>query len=365
MAKHVVETCYPEAYGLGGLEDIRWGAFRKTKESLRRSSFDLLMQQFIAYGLPFKARKDLMTFETPSGCEIWCMGLDDPMKQVRSVEFNKIWVEEATETNSQDTMHLDISCRRHNSNDGDINQLFWTLNPVDEFHHLKTDMIDQPDEDLWVMWSTWLDNPFLDEIWIRRLLKRAMQNWMFFRIYGLGQWGRLEHKAFHNYEITSKWPDAFDYVIWGIDFGWTNPTAVAEIGFLDGQPWIRGRLYQSHMTNSELIDWMKRHVPREDRIYCDNEEDRIREMVLAGFMAEAADKGPGCVERHIRYLQEYFMHFHPEDIEMVKEIRSHVRQTDREGRPIEGKYIDFWNHFIAAIRYAVWTHHHQVEQAVK
>jgi len=87
----------------------------------------------------------------------------------QSSEYNYMWIEEATDIFENDFSTLRLYLRAP-SRDGLKNQIFLSFNPIDEFHWIKTKLIDDPayNDDIKIIHSTYKDNPFLDETTTKR-----------------------------------------------------------------------------------------------------------------------------------------------------------------------------------------------------
>ena len=69
-------------------------------------------------------------------------------------------------------------------------QFIVTFNPIDEGHWLKKRFDDNRDAQTLFHRSTYKDNPFLDEDYIKHLTERVIANENLYKVYVLGQWGR-------------------------------------------------------------------------------------------------------------------------------------------------------------------------------
>lgn len=122
----------------------------------------------------------------PSGNEILFMGLDDPEKIKSIAGITGVWIEEATELSSLDFNQLDLRLRGETVN---YKQIMLTFNPIDEFHWLKNDFFDNTVNDCFILKTTYVNNKFLDDEYIRLLTERMRSNENLYRIYVQGEWG--------------------------------------------------------------------------------------------------------------------------------------------------------------------------------
>jgi phage terminase large subunit len=127
-----------------------------------------------------------------NGNKIFCAGLDDEEKIKSILDITIAWVEEATEFNEQDINQLDLRMRGETELS---RELILSFNPVSELHWLKRKFFDDPVEgikkNLFTMHSTFKDNLFLDDIYVERLMTAHLHDPNNYRVYVLGQWGRV------------------------------------------------------------------------------------------------------------------------------------------------------------------------------
>jgi len=96
-----------------------------------------------------------------------------------------------------------------------------------------------------------------------------------------------------------------------MDFGYNHPSVLIEVGIdMDLMAlYLRELIYETHLTNLQLIDKMKEAIPAEVRhreIYADSAEPaRIEEIHRAGFNIKAADKGKDSVINGIDMVKRF------------------------------------------------------------
>ncbi len=273
-----------------------------------------------------------------------------------SSEWNYIWVEEATELTLQDFKVLRTRLRAP-SIDGMPNQMFLSFNPTDEKHWIKRDVLDKINPNkVEEIHSTYRDNPFLDEDSKAELEDLVNQDKNFWRIMALGEWGRLENIIFNNWDNTAEEIPKEARVIYGVDFGFNQPSALVKLGYIENDIWLQELIYETRLDNSQFIKKIKEKIPAEFRycpIYCDSAEpDRVQEMVSAHLNAKLADKK---IKEGIDLMKRYKLHILKDSVNIVKEISSYVYQTDKNGDPKDIP-INWDDHALSAIRYAIYSH---------
>ena len=125
-----------------------------------------------------------------------------------------------------------------------------TLNPIDQFHWIKTKIIDCPGEEMATFQSNYKLNPFLSPEYVKQLEHLAEIDENYYRVYALGEWGVLQNLIYSNWDVVDTIPENCDEIIYGLDFGYVNPTALTEIRVKENEVWAQELVYQSHLTNS-------------------------------------------------------------------------------------------------------------------
>lgn len=318
---------------------------RKTLPALRVSCLQLIKDLLNEYEIPYELNKSELEMRIGSN-QILFKSLDNPEK-IKSSEFNYIWAEEATELTHQDYLQLRLRLRRKNELK---NQLIMTLNPIDQFHWIRTKVLDTPNEDMASFQSNYKMNPFLSREYIEQLEGLADIDENYYRIYALGEWGVLQNLIYSNWDVVNKMPEDYDEVIYGLDFGYVNPTVLLEIRIKENEIWVKEIIYQSHLTNAELIDLLKEKIDRNVSIYADSAEpQRIEEIYQAGFNVYPSEKN---VQFGINRVKQYKLHILEDSVNLIKEIRSYKWKEDKEGRILE-EPVKFNDHAMDAMRYAL------------
>lgn len=325
-------TCQYLVELLFTLQDIIILVTRKTRPALKATTWlmirDVIEADGYVEGTDYILNKSDLEIHA-NGNIMRFTGLDDPQK-LKSSSYNYAYIEEITEFTSDDLFFITNTLRRPRT-DGRKNQLFMTFNPVAASHWVWQDKVIARDPvKSAIVHSTHYDNPFLPDSYRQKLEDLVNKNENLYRVYTLGEPGVLEELIYSNYEITRKYDEIdTDTVSYGVDFGYNNPTALIEQKLKDNEPYYRELIYQSHLTNTQLIDLIKQRVPDiRKRFYCDSAEPaRIQELRTAGINAMPADKN---VIDGINYLKTLRMHIDYYSPNLQKEIRqySYVKKGD-------------------------------------
>jgi phage terminase large subunit len=328
---------------------------RKVGKTLRNSVFRLLTDLINEYDLNgyFNINKTEMSISCLSGAKLITSGLDDVEKLKSITGINRIWIEEASEITEKDFNQLDLRLRGVSS----VNyQMTLTFNPISELHWLKKTFFDVGKPDSYVLKTTYLDNKFLDKEYRRVLNHLQEEDYQYYRIYALGEWGTLGNLIYTNWEKKNLTKMQFDNIFHGVDFGFSNdPTAYVKLHYDKKHKtiYILDELYQTDMFIDKLAAELKDKV--NNYVMCDSSEPRsIEDLRRHGINARAAKKGPDSIEHGIKFLQRHKIIVDSSCINTIKELTSYKWKEDKNGNVLP-KPVDANNHILDALRYALET----------
>lgn len=201
--------------------------------------------------------------------------------------------------------------------------------------------------------STYKNNPFLPKEQVEEIesLKDADEN--LWKVFGLGERGKSQEIIYTHWR-TGQFPDGCE-VCYGLDFGYSVPTALVKVGFKENQTYVQEMLYETKLTTTDLIERLKvLNIQRADEIFCDNAEPKtIEELVRAGFNAKPAEKD---VYAGIQKVKSQPLNITPDSSNLIKEIKSYKWKVDKDGKvhPDESP-VKIWDHLCDAMRYAIFT----------
>jgi len=240
-------------------------------------------------------------------------------------------------------------------------QVIIDFNPSAEFWAHERMQYD-PDVN-WVV-STFRDNAFINDSVRNAILsyeptpdniKRGTANEYRWKVYGLGEVGRLEGLVFPDFKITSEWPSEYKWVTYGMDFGYTNdPTTLVEIRYAHGNLYWRQHIYETGLTNPDISAKLEQiGFDRNDRIIADSAEPKsIEELRRMGWNVKPAVKGADSIINGIDAIKRYPIYIHSGSKHLIEEFGSYTWKKDRNGNALNVP-IDAFNHGIDAGRYAV------------
>lgn len=230
------------------------------------------------------------------------------------------------------------------------------FNPDDENIWINTELeqkrlFEKGDVDVIV--STYKDNTFLPKSLVAEIEYLEKTDPEFWKIYGLGQYGKLFGLIFENYNVVSEIPKDATMVGIGIDFGFTNdPCAILEVYKQDGELWINEIEYKRGMTNLDIGNRLK-DVSIDDYSYivADSAEPKsIQEICNQGFNVYPAQKGADSINVSIDILKRYKLNVTQNSTNLIKELRTYKWKLDKTGNSLNTP-VDYNNHAIDALRY--------------
>ncbi|MBT9144611.1 MAG: hypothetical protein DDT42_00453 [candidate division WS2 bacterium] len=330
--------------------DIRILITMKTRPALKKAAWLLVNDLIKKYELPIADRNKSDLTITVNNNQMFFVSLDDPEKLKSFERINYIWGEEFTQNTRDDYLQLNLRCRGVNKNG--LNQLYFSFNPVDEQSFLKS-IVENPPDNVGVQHSTYKDNEFLEDDYIRELEGLKEQDETYHKIYTLGIWATPINLIYTNWDIIDKFPEVCDDIGYGLDFGYTNESALVKIGIKDGEVYEEELLYQTKLTNADLIEQLKILIPDKSlEIKADSAEpQRIEEIFQAGFNIHPCIKVKGSVGAGIDKIKSKRIHITKDSVNLIKEKQGYKWKTDKNGNIIDGEPVKFRDHLMSAERY--------------
>ena len=330
---------------------------RKVANSIRSSQFLLFKDLITRSGLDqfFHIKEGTMEIECANGNKMIAHGLDN-IEKIKSIqEPSDIWVEEATETTKQEVTQLNLRLRTKKAR---FNQVCLSFNPISSEHWIYDSFIVKKEFEADILKTTYLDNKFLPIEYKAQLeaLKQTDEN--YYKVYCLGEWGgKIKGVIYQNWKMCDHFPQFADY-IYGLDFGFNDPTALVKVGIVDRKhAFVQQKIFRTGLTNADLIAELKKLDIGKNPIYADNARpEAIEEIYRAGFNIKPCDKGKDSVQNGIDFVKSMNLNIMDDSPDLIKELNNYKWAEDKNGNLIESKPVDFFNHLLDALRYCLHTH---------
>ena len=272
------------------------------------------------------------------------IGADDEQK-LRGAKRNILYCNEANELKYREEF-FQLLMRTED-------KIFLDFNPDDENIWINTELeLKRATEkqDVEVIVSTYKDNTFLPKSLIEEIEYLERTDPEFWKVYGLGQYGKRYGLIFDNYEVKDVPKDA-KLVGYGLDFGFSNdPSACVAVYKQDGELFIKEVLYDRGKTNNDLYEILKPIVGDNDVIGDSAEPKSIEELYRLGLNIYRAEKGADSIRASIDILKRFKLNITGDSVNLLKELRSYKWAEDKNGVQLN-KPVDYMNHLIDALRY--------------
>ena len=312
---------------------------RKTIPSLKRTVMkdfkDLMQSMGIWNENDFNISDRTYTFYNDS--QIQFISTDNAEK-LRGVKSNLLWIEEASEVDSESYLQLQIRT---------TGKIILSYNPTVSPWHWLREMVDCTR-----YFTSYKDNPYLERSVIRALEDLKNTNIKAYQVYTKGEY-TTNDKAIFEFELVEWLPDEAEFVAWGLDFGYANdPNALVSVWKLNGNElFVLEHCYEKGMVTNEITDMLKKAVSGNEEIWADSSEPRlIEEIRRAGFNIKPVTKGKDSINFGIGVLQNYKIKIPKSCQNLINEFYSYEWETDRFGKILD-RPVDFNNHLLDAARY--------------
>lgn len=316
---------------------------RKTLPALKGSVYRDFEENMRRLGLwDSKAyNKSEMIYRIPNGSEVEFFSTDNEQK-LRGRKRNILFANEANEISYLEWKQLkmrttDLSFLDYNPSFTDDHWLA-QLNADPGTYHFTT---------------TYLDNPFLEQVIVDEIESYRDSNSSLWRIYGLGKQDVIEGAVYPEYIIVDDIPASARRRWCALDFGFTNdPTAILEVA-VDGRDlYIDEVAYMTGMVSGDIIAVLKQSLPGRKVISESADPRLVEEIHRAGVNIHAVHKFKGSIEAGISKAKEYRLHVTRRSTNVIREFKNYVYMQDKNGKWLNVP-VDAFNHAMDAMRYVV------------
>ena len=193
--------------------------------------------------------------------------------------------------------------------------------------------------------STYKDNEFLDLNTIRQIeARRSNSNW--WKVYGLGELGKLEGAIFTNWRF-GQFDTSLPYS-YGLDFGFTHPDAMVKTAIDHKRKiiYVQEKIYKSNNSYNDLKQLISNYVKKSDLIVADCAEARMVSELQTFFNIVPVNKKSMTVAEGIKIIQGYEIIITEDSYNLAKELCNYLWNNKKAEIP-----IDAFNHLIDGIRY--------------
>lgn len=297
-----------------------------------------------------------------NGTVFKCLGLDEAEKIKGVTAISDVFMDEVTAFTPDDFELVDGTLRSKAYNLP--LQLYIGFNPISKanwvYKYFGFDTGVTP-PDTFILHTTYLDNPFLDESFHKRMDALKQRNFNRWKVEALGEFVTLDKLVFTNWRI-----EEFNHVempgtlLIGMDFGYVNDVSTIVASLLNEDTktiHVFKTWGDTGKTNDQLAAVIKSLGFAKSTIIADSAEQKsIEEIRRCGISRiHPAAKGKDSIIHGIQKLQQYDIIVHPECEGLITEFENYSWQKDKATGLYINKPIDAFNHYIDALRYSLQT----------
>jgi phage terminase large subunit len=310
-----------------------------------------------------EVKDSLLTIILPNGSQFIFKGLDDSEKIKSIANIDDIVIEECTEISLDEFSQLNLRLRSKNL----FNQIHCMFNPVSKanwvyFHWFSEKGYDKSSTT--VLHTTYKDNKFLPEDYIKALLDMKESNYVYYKIYAEGEFATLDKLIYTNWKVGD-----FNYkelikngsdliAVFGLDFGYINDESAfiaVLVDSIDKKLYIFDEFYKKGLLNDEIAKEIKHKGYQKEIIIADCAEQKsIEEIKREGIQRiRPARKGKDSIMNGIQFIQQFKIIVHPSCVNAIEELKNYTWLKDRNTGEYINKPIDKYNHLLDALRYSL------------
>lgn len=234
-------------------------------------------------------------------------------------------------------------------------KIFVAFNPSAQFY--ITEYV-KNDKDTVEIVSTYKENPFLEQSIINEIEKRAAKDENFRRVFALGEYGSLDGLVFQenlDWFLIDELPSEFDKELWGMDFGFSDPTTYFQCRIVKNDIYVREWIYESNLINRKLGPLMLDSNPHNVQCIADSEDPKsIKDLsVTYGINIKGIKKEQ--VLPSIDNLKKRNIFVTKDSLNVIRDLRNYhwsEKKKDKKGRAVPEHAF---SHSIDTIRYVTDT----------
>lgn len=327
---------------------------RKSMTSMEKTCIPLIEDRMKLHNIPYSLNRGRYIAKAGIGAEILYISVMNgiELEKVKSLtDVHMVWIEEANEL-IQDCYDQGM-LRMRGGDDSRWRQMILTFNPISVTNWIYQKFFENVVDNVEKIRYTVDDNDYINKSYVNRLDRYETEHPLYYKVYRLGEWGTLEEAIYgrklsyiNDYEKV-----AAEETLYGLDFGYSNPTALVEIKKKDNVYYLKQLLYKTKMTNDDLIEELKK-LQITGIIYADSAEPaRIEAIARAGFNIIPAEKS---VQAGIMFCQDQQMCIDNNSDVLKKQMQGYCKKKDRNGKTLE-EPVKVDDHFPDAVRYGIYT----------
>ena len=289
--------------------------------------------------------RSTLKYEFTNGSYIEFFSTDQPDK-LRGARRTDLFINECNNVNFEAYNQLAVRTSGNIWLDYNPSVLFWA----------DKELIGQPNTDFITL--TYKDNEVLPESIVKEIEKAKVKadnstywaNW--WRVYGLGELGRLEGVCIPDWKQISTIPNEARLLNHGMDFGYSvDPTSIIAL-YKYNESYIFDEVaYNKGLLNSDISNLLKQNNVN-NTIYADSAEPKsIAELRTYGHQIYPVVKGRDSIVYGINLINQNIIYITQRSKNLIRELQGYVWTTDKAGNVLQKPQGA--DHAIDAARYSL------------
>jgi phage terminase large subunit len=317
-------------------------SFPSLRATVMRDFFEV-MQELDLYDVKNHSKTEhVYSFPNKSKVEFFSA---DQEQKLRGRKRDICWVNESNELDYESFQQLNMRTNE---------KVIVDYNPsaVESYlYHL-------PEDKSTKIHSTYQDNPFLSREIIEEIQGYQYSDPDYYQIFTLGQRCFSRENVYNKWDTLEEKPPHLSEFVYGIDFGYTHPTAMVKIWYHPNHKdvFIEELIYESHLTSGDILEkFRKLSVDSSRNIIAETARPEVNaDLRREGYRVTEAIKD---VKDGILNVKSFRVYVHSKASNVIKE-NFNYRYKKVNGIILE-EPIKLFDDAMDAIRYALmWVKRH-------
>ena len=317
-------------------------SFPSLRATVMRDFFEI-MQELNLYEVKNHSKTDNI-YKFPNGSMVEFFSCDDEQK-LRGRKRDIAWCNESNEIDYEKFQQINMRTS---------GKIIVDYNPssVESYlYHL-------PEDKTVNIHSTYLDNPFLSKEIIEEIKGYEYTDPDYYQIFTLGQRCFSRENVYNKWETLEERPEHLSEHVYGIDYGFTHPTAMVKIWYHPNykEVFIEEMIYESHLTSGDILrKFQEKRVDSTRNIVAETARPEVNaDLRREGYRVTEAIKD---VRDGILNVKSFRVYVHSKATNIIKE-NFNYRYKKVNGIILE-EPIKLFDDAMDAIRYGLmWVKRH-------
>lgn len=297
--------------------------------------------------------------EIRNGSEVIFRPCDDPatIDKMRNINLGWWWIDEASLV--PEYAYRVLVGRLRNPK-GPLKG--WITTTPKGFNWIWERWVKNPTKDYFLIRTATMENPYLPKEYVETMQREYTGVFAKQEIYGefVGHEGLVYPEFQRDIHVIDTSKIEFKEVIAGVDFGFTNPSAVVVVGFdNDERAYVIREFYQTHVTDIELAKWVKVNMPEVKRFIADSanpsgiQEFKNMNMSCKGVVKQSGERENSFVLAGIKRLSNRLqirddgkprLFVDQKCVNTIMEFENYRYPEKKEERPIQEMPLKIHDH---------------------